>query len=160
MTSKDKDLLFKAGIVVGGYFLILKPILVKLGFMKSRQQLQQQQILQSGVNQNIQTYKQKEKQTKTDAEWMIIANQIYNDLRFTAIDDNKADAGVQVARVKNNIDFWLLYKFFGERQEYAFGIPVGGKQDLNQFIVGNLSTDQIVKINDNYRRKGIKFQFR
>jgi len=31
--------------------------------------------------------------------------------------------------------------------------------DLQQFVTSNLSSKQIAAVNDNYRRKGIKYQF-
>ena len=42
--------------------------------------------------------------TKSKGEWQIIANQIYEDLRYSAIDDDKKDAQYQVSRVKNDAD--------------------------------------------------------
>ena len=64
-----------------------------------------------------------------------------------------------MARVKNNADFKFLYKAFGKRQEYTFGIPTGGEKDLSAFIVDNLDRSQIEIINKNYRGKKINFQF-
>ena len=84
---------------------------------------------------------------------------LYEDLRYTALDDNKADAGYQVSRVKNNADFKLLFKAFGKRQEYVFFVPSGSEKDLQQFIRSNLSESAIQIINSNYRRKNITFQF-
>ena len=97
--------------------------------------------------------------TKSPGEWAIIADQIYEDLRYTALDDNKADAGYQVSRVKNNADFKLLFKAFGKRQEYVFFVPSGSEKDLQQFIRSNLSDSAIQIINSNYRKKNITFQF-
>jgi hypothetical protein len=90
---------------------------------------------------------------------VIIADQIYQDLKFSRVSDDREDAGVQVTRVKNNADFKLLYKAFGKRQEYTFGIPTGGEKDLAAFIVANMPREKIEIINKNYRSKGIKFQF-
>jgi hypothetical protein len=142
-----------------GYFLILKPILIKLGFMQSdaqiKQDLTQTQNIQDYLNQSIIT----QTPTKSRGEWQIIANNIYNDLYHSGISDNKSDAGMQIARVQNDADFSVLYDTFGQRQEYFFGVPTGGMQDLVQFIIGNLNRTEINKINDNYSRKGIKFRF-
>jgi len=142
-----------------GYFLILKPILIKLGFMQSAEQVQQDlsqtQNIQDYLGQSITS----QTPTKSRGEWQIIANNIYNDLYNAGISDNKSDAGYQIARVQNDADFSVLYDTFGKRQEYFFGVPTGGLQDLVQFIIGNLDRTEINKINDNYSRKGIKFRF-
>jgi hypothetical protein len=97
--------------------------------------------------------------TKTKGEWQIIADQIYNDLRFSGVADNKSDAFYQIQRVKNDADIALLIQIFGMRQESFFGISLGGLQSLPQFIISNLSNSDISKINDNYSRKNIKFRF-
>ena len=97
--------------------------------------------------------------TKSKAEWDQIADTIYNDLRFSAISDDKADAGYQVARVKNDADMIYLIKTFGKRQEYLFGLPSGSPMGLTEFITSNLSREKINIINSNYASKGIKFKF-
>lgn len=155
MKKEDKNLLLTGGLIIAGYFLVIRPLLQSLGLQKTEREKEKE----TDVNKEIRDQQRKERQTKTDAEWRVIADNIYQSLRFSAIDDDKANAGYQVARVQNNLDFWLLYKFFGNRQEYAFGLPVGGKQDLASFIRGNLSKSAIAQINNNYRSKGIKFQY-
>jgi len=158
--SKDNEKILIYAIGIGaGYFLVLQPLLVKFGIIKSpairRQELEQTQNIEDYLNQSIST----QTPTKSKGEWQIIANNIYNDLSRSAVSDNKSDAGYQVSRVQNDADFSLLYDTFGKRQEYYFGIPTGGLQDLVQFMVGNLDRSEINKINDNYSRKGIKFRF-
>jgi hypothetical protein len=154
--KEDKTLLY----IVGGlaaYFAVLRPILEKLGIVKSSEQQRQENYEETEKNKYLDPGK--EAPTKSPGEWVIIADQIYQDLKFSRISDNRADAGYQVSRVKNNADFKLLYKAFGSRQEYTFGIPTGGKKDLAQFIVDNLERNQIEIINRNYKVKGIKFQY-
>jgi hypothetical protein len=156
--QNEKILIYAIGIGAG-YFLILQPLLVKFGIIKSpalrQQELEQGQNIENYLSESI----SKQTPTKSKGEWQIIANNIYNDLSKSSIADNKTDAGYQVSRVQNDADFSLLYDTFGKRQEFYFGIPTGGLQDLVQFIVGNLDRSEINKINDNYSRKGIKFRF-
>jgi hypothetical protein len=152
--KNQKTILYVAGIAAG-YFLILKPILEKLGITKSIQEIKSEENIQS----YIQSATKNTKPTKSKGEWQIIANQIYEDLRYSALDDNKNDAQYQVSRVKNEADIATLIEVFGLRQEYAFGIPIGSKKDLQQFVRSNLSTAQILAINNNYSRKGIKYRF-
>jgi len=156
--QNEKILIYAIGIGAG-YFFVIQPLLVKFGIIKSpsirRQELEQTQNIEDYLNQSIST----QTPTKSKGEWQIIANNIYNDLSRSSVSDNKSDAGYQVSRVQNDADFSLLYDTFGKRQEYYFGIPTNGLQDLVQFIVGNLDKTEINKINDNYSRKGIKFRF-
>lgn len=158
-TNPNQKILLYAIGIGAGYLLVVRPLLVKLGIVKSSEQIQQD-IYQSGnVQEYIQTTINKQTPTKTKGEWQIIADQLYYDLKFAAPSDDKADAGYQVSRVQNDADFAFLYDTFGKRQEYFFGIPAGGLQDLVQMVTSNLDRSALNKINDNYRRKGIKFRF-
>lgn len=158
-TNPNQKILIYALGIGAGYLLIVRPLLVKFGIVKSAEQIQQD-ISQS---QNVQDYVQnaiaKQTPTKSKGEWQIIADQLYYDLKFAAPSDDKADAGYQVTRVQNDADFALLYDTFGKRQEYYFGIPAGGLQDMVQMVTSNLDRSALNKINDNYQRKGIKFRF-
>lgn len=100
----------------------------------------------------------KEKSTKNDAEWVIIADTIYNSLGQMAIDDDKEEAGYQLCRVQNDTDVYKLIEAFGTRWEYFIMVPMS-KMNLASFVVSNLSKDKIFKINDNYLRKRIKFRW-
>lgn len=101
-----------------------------------------------------------QKQTKTDSEWKIIADTIYQDLRYSSLSDNKAHAGVQICRVKNDTDVAVLIKQFGVRSEIYVGIfSNGDDKTLPEFVIQNFTMAEISKINDNYKRKGIKFQY-
>jgi len=150
---KDKKNLYYIGGAIIAYFFVLKPIFEKLGITKTKEEIDRDKakekfLLNTG-----------EKPTKSEGEWAIIADQIHEDLRYTALDDDKADAAYQAARVKNNADLKLLYKNFGKRQEYFFGVPSGSEKDLQQFLRSNLSDSQIQIINQNYRNKNISFQY-
>jgi len=150
---KDKKNLYYIGGAIIAYFFVLKPIFEKLGITKTKEEIDRDKakekfLLNTG-----------EKPTKSEGEWAIIADQIHEDLRYTALDDDKADAAYQTARVKNNADLKLLYKNFGKRQEYFFGVPSGSEKDLQQFLRSNLSDSQIQIINQNYRNKNISFQY-
>jgi len=156
MTSQDKNLAYIIG-GIAAYFLVLRPLFEKMGIVESREETQQRNYKEEEKSKYLDPGT--EKPTKSAGEWVIIADQIYQDLKFSRISDNRKDAGYQIARVKNNADFKLLYKAFGKRQEYTFGIPAGGEKDLAGFVVDNLERSQIEIINNNYRHKGIKFQF-
>ena len=158
MKKETENILLIGGIAVA-YFGIVRPLLIKLKLqkdpeVKATEDRKQQQLLQQ-----IQQVSQYQQPTKSVQEWQVIADQIYNDLRYSAIDDNKDDAAYQAARVKNDADFWLLYRLFGKRREYIFGINAGGLMNLPQFLISNLSKTKIAQLNDNYARKGLKFRY-
>jgi hypothetical protein len=157
--KNTQKLLLYTAIGGGAYFLILKPLLIKLGILKSSLEIQQEQSQQQNINNYVNSALNMQSPTKTKGEWQIIADQIYNDLKFSGIADNKDDAGYQVARVQNDSDIATLIQVFGMRQESFFGINTGGLKNLPQFIISNLSTNAIQKINDNYAKKNIKFRF-
>jgi hypothetical protein len=150
---KDKKNLYYIGGAIIAYFFVLKPIFEKLGITKTKEEIDRDKAKEKFLLSTGQ------KPTKSEGEWAIIADQIHEDLRYTALDDDKTDAAYQAARVKNNADLKLLYKNFGKRQEYFFGVPSGSEKDLQQFLRSNLSDSQIQIINQNYRNKNISFQY-
>ena len=159
MTKEDKKLIIGGAVLILGYFGVIKPILTKIGIFKSAEEKLEDQRRADALDDAIKDATKTQRPTKSEFEISAIADQIYQDLKFTALDDNKDDATYQVARMKNDADFYLLWKAFGTRQEYAFGLPVGNKKNLQQFIRDNLSDKKIAEINNNYSRKGIKFRF-
>jgi len=157
--KQTQKLLLYAAIGGGAYFLILRPLLIKLGILKSPLELQQEQDQKINIDSYVNESIKLQNPTKSKGAWQIVADQIYNDLKFSGIADNKSDAGGQVTKVQNDADVALLIQVFGMRQESFFGINTGGLQNLPQFIIGNLSSSQIAKINNNYASKKIKFRF-
>jgi len=157
--KQTQKLLLYTAIGGGAYFLILKPLLIKLGVLKSALELEQDYTQKVNIDAYINNSIKTQTPTKSKGEWQIIADQIYNDLKFSGIADNKSDAGYQVARVQNDADIATLIQVFGMKQESFFGVNIGGLQNLPQFIIGNLDKSEIAKINDNYARKNIKFRF-
>ena len=140
-----------------GYFLILKPILVKLGIVKSAEQIAQEQ----SQSQNIKTYLTYDlgKLTKSVGEWQLIANTIYNDLKDVAITDNVSDAIYQLCRVQTDADVKALIDTFGSRQATTFGFSYGASLMLPDFVKQSLSSSEQDIVNNNYQRKNIKFKF-
>lgn len=157
--KQTQKIILYAAIGGGAYFLILRPLLIKIGVLKSTLELQQDISQKQNIDTYINSTLQTQNPTKSKGAWQLIADQIYNDLKFSGIADNKSDAGYQVARVQNDADIATLIQVFGMRQESFFGINTGGLQNLPQFIIGNLSKSDIATINNNYASKKIKFRF-
>lgn len=160
ITQDNKKLLTGLGIAIAAYLLVLKPIFQALGLQKTPEELAKSKSDAANIADIQKTLLSKGiTLSKSKAEWDIIADTIYNDLKFSAIADNKADAGYQVARVQNDADILYLIQSFGRRQENLFGVSSGSPMSLPEFITSNLTQSNINLINDNYSRKGMKFKF-
>ena len=160
ISQDNKKLLTTAGIVVAAYLIVIRPLFQSLGISKTDAEIAKEKSDAANINDIEKNLNARGIDlTKSKAEWDQIADTIYNDLRYSALADNKADAGYQVSRVKNDADMIYLIKTFGKRQEYLFGIPSGSPMGLTEFITSNLDRNNIDLINDNYSRKGMNFKF-
>jgi len=160
INQENKKLLTTAGIVVAAYLIVIRPLFQSLGITKTDAEIAKEKSDAANINDIEKNLNARGIDlTKSKAEWDQIADTIYNDLRYSSLDDDKADAGYQIARVQNDADVIYLIKSFGKRQEYFFFLPTGSPKGLTEFITSNLTRDNINLINDNYKRKGIKFRF-
>jgi hypothetical protein len=160
LTPENKKILTTVSIVIAAYLIVIRPIFGLLGITKTAEEIAKQKQDAANIIDIEKTLANKGiKITKSKAEWDIIADTIYNDLKYSRLGDNKGDAAYQVARVKNDADILYLIKSFGSRQENFFGLPNGSAQTLPEFIRGNLNDSLISQINDNYTRKGMNFKF-
>jgi len=100
------------------------------------------------------------KPTRSLGQWKLVADSIYNSMKFSYVSDNKSNIESQLKMVQNDLDLALLIQAYGVRQHYVFAIPDGGKTTLiGQIATGELSDSKIRSINNNYASKGIKFRF-
>lgn len=98
--------------------------------------------------------------TRTRAQWKLVADSIYNSIKFSGVSDNKANAEAQLKTVKNDLDLAVLIDEYGIRQLYYFGLPDGDRMTLIAAIAtGELSQKAISRINEDYKNKGITFRF-
>jgi hypothetical protein len=89
-----------------------------------------------------------------------MADQLYEYLKYSTFDDNKKGAFEMLyVKMLNDADIAKMMKYFGKRQEYNFGIPVGRPKDFNQFVTSNLSSNYIKAINETYQKNKMKFRF-
>lgn len=105
------------------------------------------------------------KQSFTDSQYNAFANDIYEGMRY-AVGDNYANVERILLSMNNDLDVAKLIKAFGIRQDYAFGIPTGSGKDLITFVNSELGEDyggltryRVDRINTNWKKKGIKYQF-
>lgn len=86
------------------------------------------------------------------------ADQIHEDLKYSSVSDEKGDAEDLLKRPDNDADFILLRQYFGTRNEWYFGIPMGSSEFV-PYVTSNLSRERLDSINDTYQKKGIKFRW-
>ena len=121
----DVNLVIYAGLAIGGYFAILK-VLKALGFIKSAEQLAAEKLADEGRQKFIDDIQAKpdRKQTaggtptKAEGAYAIMADQLYEYLKYSTFDDNKK-AAFELLYVKmlNDADIAKMIKYFGKRQE-------------------------------------------
>lgn len=148
------NFLLKVVLFIAGYFLLLKPILKQ--FFNKNDNIDEAEAKKAA--ENIVKQYSTLTATKSPAEWRIIADTIFEDLKYSWISDDKDDATYQICRCKNDLDWALLNKEFGVRSETWFFLPSSDKT-LTQFITSNLSDTLISKINWNFASKKMNTKF-
>lgn len=148
--DQRQTLILVAGLVAG--YAILKPILNRLGLAKSEETKRREERRKSQIDSKVAEEKKKFKGFLSDAEAQSIADSIYNSLATSAISDSPGVAEAALSKIHSDADWWNVYRLFGRRQEYFFGLPTGGLKDIDQFIADNLSKQAIKRTNDNWDR--------
>lgn len=164
LSESDKKLALNASLYIGGataaYFLVLKPLLEKIGLKKTKDEEIQEKLIKTGRSKFIDDAVKTKKPTRPEGQYAVWADQLYEYLKYTKLDDKKDLAFELLFKYfHNDSDIALLTKYFGKRQEYAFGIPVGNPKNLSEFVTTNLSRDQINRLNNAYGKSRMKFRF-
>lgn len=146
--DQRQTLLLVAGLVAG--YAILKPILNRLGLAKSQETKRREERRKSQIDSKVAEEKKKFKGWLSDAEAQSIADSVYNSLATSAISDSPGVAEAALSKIHSDTDWWNVYRLFGRRQEYFFGLPTGGLKDIDQFIADNMSKQSIKRLNDNW----------
>lgn len=156
--TKNMLIIFTAGAAV--YFAIIQPLLQKLGIQQTEQEKEQERQNKAVQEQFITDTLKRQKPSREPGQFKLFADQIHEFLKYSAISDKKEQAfRILFTFIHRDADIALLSRYFGERQEYNFGLPVGGKKNLSQFVVSNLSRNDINRINQAYARSKMKFRF-
>ena len=172
LSESDKKLAVNAALYIGGaygaYYFIIKPLLEKVGLKKTEAEEAQERLQKAGREKFIvDTIKKpdtrqtaKGKPTRPEGQFAIWADQIYEYLKYTKLDDKKDLAFELLFKYfHNDADIALLTKYFGQRQEYAFGVPIGRPKNLSEFVTTNLSKEQINRLNNAFLKSKMKFRF-
>jgi len=157
--KNTKDLIIYAGTGLALYFAVLRPLLQKLGIQKTSEEIEQAKTIKQGRTKFISDALKKQKSTRPEGQFAVFADQLYEYLKRSAISDDKTAAfNLLMVYIQNDADAALLSKYFGQRPEFAFGLPVG-KKNLSEFVVSNLSKDAIARINQAYAKSKMTFRF-
>lgn len=155
---KNNGLYILIGLGVLLFFGFANKILQFLGFKDSKEETERKNKLKKALSDGAKIYSN-QKMSYDNSVYVLIANQIYNDWRFSAISDNDNDAIKNLQKMKNNLDLAILSKEFGFRREYWFGIPIGDEMDLATFASSNLSYNELNEVNNNFKKSGITVRF-
>lgn len=158
--KNTKDLIIYAGVAGVIYFFVAKPLLEKFGVIKSAEQVKQEDVTNKGRETFINDSLKVQKPTKPEGQFAILADQLYEYLKYSAISDEKSKAWeLLYVNLNNDADAALLLKYFGKRQEYNLGFPVGGLKNLSEFVTTNLNKQYIDNLNQRYLKSKMKFRF-
>lgn len=154
----------KGAVILGGgvvIFLLGRQV-YRAVFPSSEQKRKQQ--LDKDIKKDIEEYqRQGLKQSFPDSQMILFANTIHNGMKYCAGDDY-GTVEATLKKMQNNLDVALLAKAFGTRSDYCFGLPTG-EFDLFTYVQKELGNDyagltnyRVVRINNDWRNKGIKYQ--
>jgi hypothetical protein len=115
------------------------------------------------IDTEISKLQKSQKASFPESTYNTLANTIYNSMKF-AVGDDYGAVQDSLKKMKNDLDVAKLIKAFGSRQDYAFGIPVGGKMDLFTYVKkelgnewGGLTDYRVKDINKDWAAKKITY---
>ncbi len=115
------------------------------------------------IDTEIAKLQKSQKASFPESTYNTLANTIYNSMKF-AVGDDYGAVQDSLKKMKNDLDVAKLIKAFGSRQDYAFGIPVGGKMDLFTYVKkelgnewGGLTDYRVKDINKDWAAKKITY---
>jgi hypothetical protein len=169
LNEKQVRALFLAGLAILALFVAYrvarglgdtaKGIFEGIGVSDTEEEKKAKQKTIDAIEKNKQEVLKTSKPTRTAAQWLFVANTIFDALKFSALSDDKAKAYSELARVLTDADMAILIQQFGLRQERSFGVPIGEPKTLPQFVSDNLDQEDIDDLNLLYARSKMKFKF-
>lgn len=130
-----------------------------IGIFDTKEERQAEEKTKKAIEDFKKETEKTSKPTRTAAQWALVADTIYNKLKFSGISDDKTGAYNELARILTDADMAAVLSSFGLRQEYSFGIPVGKPKTLVQFVQDNFDIEDINSLNTLYSRSKMKFKF-
>lgn len=157
--NKDiQKVLIWAAVLGGGYYFVIKPLLVNVGLKENPIVTKSKEKEQQNVQQYIQDTTTRIQATKSLGEWTLIASQIYSNLDQPVWNYN-SDAVRLLQLPVNDADVALLIQGFGYKSSHWFAFFEGTPMTLPQFLSQQATSSNITAVNNNYAKKGITYRF-
>lgn len=154
----DPSLLLIGGGLALAYFGVIDPVLQFIGLKDTKEEKAAKAQQEAAVKSTMADVLKTQKPTLTQAQLSAIADVLFNSMRYSSISDDYETAGYYLAKCQNDADVLTLINMFGRRDECYFGVLCYNKT-LPEMVNSNLSKNKIALVNDNYRRKGIKYRW-
>lgn len=159
LSSSDwQSLAIKAGIAMGVYFLVIVPILQKLGILKGKDDKAVIAARDKALKDELQKQLQKQASSYTDAQLSGFADTVFESMRYSWLDDDYDVTEEYLKKMRNTTDVLKLIDIFGKRDECLFGV-LCTTLSLPEMVKRNLKTSMISDINKYYESKGIDFNW-
>jgi hypothetical protein len=152
-------------VAIGTIFLIivaiygLKAIKNFLGLTAKEAAEKENKKEAEEVDKELAQVVKKARPTKATSEFNSKADILYSALNKSFVDKNHNKAVSVLNLIQNDADFLMLKRAFGFRQDYAFGVPMGNKIDMVEFVKNNLNSGWIDYLNKAYAKSKISYRF-
>lgn len=157
---ETRSLLLGGGALLLAYFGIVRPILKKVGILKSdrakAEEAKQQQDLE--LNEDYRKQLASVKPSFPPVKYAEIANIIYDAIGSYSANDNEDKVYAQFGLLQNDRDLAELRKAFGLRDRRFWGMGIS-KMDLGTMLNNALSDSEIDKVNQILQSKNINYKF-
>lgn len=162
MTSSPqaRSLLVSGGMFLLGYYFIARPILKRVGILKSDAKLAEEDRQSSELQMN-EAYRRELSVIKPSfpaVKYAEIANIIYDAIGSYTANDNEDKVYAQFGLLQNERDLIELRKAFGLRSRKVLGFGVS-QMDLGTMLNNALSNGEVDKINQILSSKNIAYRF-
>lgn len=143
--------LVTGGVLLLGYFVLVRPIFKKLGIIKSDSQLEQEHLSA------VYTQEVGERATYPLIKYKELADVIEDSLGSYISNDNEDSVYNVFQQLQNNRDIAELIRAFGMRSRSVMLIGTG-KKGLSAFINNAMNRREIDKINEILQSKNIQYR--
>jgi len=155
----------KGTVVVGaGLVLFLVGRKIYKSAFPNEEEKKRKELSQNIENDISKLTKEGVKPTFIDSQYVLFANTIHNGMRY-CVGDDYGTVESTLKKMANDMDVAKLIKAFGTRNDYCFGLKTG-EFDLFTYVQKELGNDfggvtnyRVQRINDDWKKKGIKYQF-
>ena len=147
----DIKTILTAGILVGGYFVVIKPLLSFLGITKSQNEKKKEEEQKKVIDLTKDQIKIEEKKgnklSYLPAQYLKSALIIQNATKYSGLDDDNETAITELLRyTPKDVDYYQLQTAFGSKEHYWFGVSKGART-LDQLLQEELSASEKNRIN-------------